>query len=93
MRHFGGVFTFLVSQRNHDIRGVDGHLGARSARFFKDFDENTPENLKNFLACGAHGQILSLSGAKSLPTFLTLGVLNGEPRGVHVRGGGPPNAL
>ena len=65
---------------NHDIGGGAGHLVARAARFFKGFDVIAPENPKNFLVPTIHGQVLSCSGAKSLPRFLTLGVLNGGPK-------------
>ena len=57
---------------------------ARAARdFFKDFDFLRHLKAKMLLACGrslSPGQILSSSGAKSLPTFLMSGILNGGPK-------------
>ena len=48
MLHFGGVFAFLVVRGRIPI--WDGHVGvhgARSARFFSDFDVLAAENPKN----------------------------------------------
>ena len=83
-RHFGGFITFCVSWRNHDIGGRTGRTRgglARAARdFFKGFDVFAPENPNFSLVPMAHmGQswdILSSSGAKSLPIFLMSGILN-----------------
>ena len=83
MRHFGGSFTFpssVASRRNHDIGGPPKNFGARSARFFEDFNESSPEYLKFFLVSTGHGQILSSQKPQTLPRFLMPVILNGGPR-------------
>ena len=76
-----GRFTFLVrSRRHHDIGGPPKDFGARSARFFEDFNESLPEYLNFFLVSTGHGQILSSQKPKTLPRFLMPMILNGGPR-------------
>ena len=59
-------------------------FGARSARFFQGFSHFWHLKSRFFAGLAGppanSGQILSSSGAKSLPKFLTSGVLNAGPR-------------
>ena len=84
MRHFGGVFTFLVSWRNHDVGGRTGHPWRAQRAIFSRISTFLNPKTQNFLmasmAMDGHGHILSSSGAKSLPRLLTLGILNDGPR-------------
>ena len=52
VRHFGRVFTFPLSGSHPRFHGQSVTvLGARSARFFKGFGFQAPENPKFSLAC------------------------------------------
>ena len=67
------LFSTKVQIGKITILMVEIVVLARAAResFTKDFRFQAAEKLKKCLACGAHGQVLSLSGAKSVPKFLT----------------------
>ena len=76
---------FLVSWRKHDIGGRTGHPPSswRSQRAIFSRISTLSQMKTHFFSFGfhgpwdEHGHILSSSGAKSLPIFLTPVILNG----------------
>ena len=87
MHHFGVVFVFTRLQRKIAIFVVDLCVFGRAApEFFRDFGfsggfRHKTAKISSGLRCSmSPGHILSLFGAKSLPIFLMLGILNGGPR-------------
>ena len=79
MRHFGGVFTF---RDDGGPRWLSLWRAQRAifSKILALWCLKTPKFSGLRGPWAAHGQVLSLSGAKSMPRFLTSGVLNAGPR-------------